>query len=302
MTGESRNNNNSKRIMTIVVSVLIIALIVLIIYMFSNKSYYNQLLEEKEIQRVELQSELDSLMVEHDKIKVEYGALSDSLSLKDSIILANADEIKKLLDTKYEYTLVKRKLDKLREVSKGYLRQMDSLYTLNRALTIENNEMKKEVAREKERSNQLQKDKIKVEDQITKAAILKAYNVTATPVRTKGGGKEETTNKKSRVERIKISFTLGENKLITAGKKTIYVRISDPFENIICKSRSDEYSFRFSGQILQFTMKEIVDYDGSAKPVSIYWTTDGDKMKSGSYNVTIYSEDSIIGYAAFTID
>lgn len=302
MTGESKNNNNSKRIMTIVVSVLIIALIALIIYMFSNKSYYNQLLEEKEIQRIELQSELDSLMVEHDKIKVEYGALSDSLSAKDSIILANAEEIKKLLDTKYEYTLVKRKLNKLREVSKGYLRQMDSLYTLNRALTIENNEMKKEVAREKERSNQLQKDKIKVEDQITKAAVLKAYNITATPVRTKGGGKEEATNKKSRVERIKISFTLGENKLIAAGNKTIYVRIADPSENIICKSRSDEYSFRFSGQILQFTMKEIVDYDGSAKPVSIYWTTEGDKMKSGSYNVTIYSEDSIIGYAAFTID
>lgn len=299
---DNKNSNSSKRILIILVTILVAAIVALMIYTFTNRSYYNQLLEEKEIQKIELQAELDSLMVEHDNIKLEYGALSDSLSLKDSIILANAEEIKQLLNTKYEYYLVKKKLDRLRTVSQSYLRQMDSLYTLNRALTIENNQMKKEVAKERDRSTQLQKDKNKVEEQISKAAVLKAYNVTATPIRIKGAGKEEATNKKNRVEKIKISFTLGENKLIESGKKIIYIRISDPTNDVICQSRSDEYSFQFEGQILQYTLKESVNYDGSAKSTTAYWVVESGKLKSGKYNVIIYSDDSIIGNTSFTID
>ncbi len=50
------------------------------------------------------------MMVEHQRIKDEYGAISDSLFVKDSIIEANAIEIKKLLNTEWEYYKIKKKL------------------------------------------------------------------------------------------------------------------------------------------------------------------------------------------------
>ena len=79
------------------------------------KNKYLSIINEKENQRIELQNDLNSLLMKHDSIKAEYGALSDSLVAKDSIIMANAKEIQELLNYKWEYGKVNKKLELLEE-------------------------------------------------------------------------------------------------------------------------------------------------------------------------------------------
>ena len=61
----------------------------------------------------ELQGELDSLLAEHEKIKAQYGDLSDQLSEKDSIIMAHAAEIEQLINSQADYKKIKRQLARL---------------------------------------------------------------------------------------------------------------------------------------------------------------------------------------------
>lgn len=148
---ETTSNQGKVRSLTVVIIIMALLLAIVGWNWFSMRSEVKDLAQMKEDQRVEMQKQLDSLIAEHNLVKVEAGKLADSLRMKDSIILANATEIKKLLDTKYEYGKVKKKLDRLRVITQSYLHQMDSLYTLNRQLQAENAQMKEEIRTEQKK-------------------------------------------------------------------------------------------------------------------------------------------------------
>ena len=255
----------------------------------------------KELQRTELQHELDSLIAEHNKTKQAYGALSDSLKAKDSLIQANAIEIRKLLGTQWEYARVSKKLARLQIVAQGYVRQMDSLYTVNQELHAENEKIRKDFKNEQSRSQSLVKDKEELTAKVNNAAVLRAYDVTSTAMKLKGGDKETPTDKASRTDRVQVCFTIGENPLVKPGKKSIYICISRPDNVVVTKSKYD--TFTFNGQTIPYSVREDISYEGKAMNLCVKWTKkDNDKpAMKGQYTVTVYTEDKLIGSGTFQL-
>lgn len=283
--------------------VLLLAIAALVIWIFSIKSDMSVLLEEKEAQRIELQSELDSLMNEHEMIKEEYGTLSDSLFVKDSIIQANAQEIRKLLDTQWEYYKVKRKLELLQKVSQGYVRQMDSLYTVNAALTEENIEIRGDLQEARGEIEEMSRSNEELSEKVGQASILQVYNMQAMAVRDRGNGKEKETDKASRLDKIKVCFTIGENKVIEPGTKEIYVRIARPDKLILTKDRTDTYTFMYQGEKIQYSIKKLIDYQNLSMNLCLYWDKGYKEieMMKGAYHVEIFFEDEVIGHTQFVL-
>ena len=297
---EEQSSPNRKY--TIYLSILAILLLVLLFWLFIQRSQMMKLIKEKETEKIELQHNLDSLMTEHNNIKISYGALSDSLKAKDSLIQVNALEIKKLLASQWDYNTIHKKLERLQKVAQGYVHQMDSLYTVNRELTVENDRIRQVVKTEQNRNQTLMKDKEELKEKMNQAAFIKAYDVTATPYKLKSGGaKEQVTDKASRTGRIRICFTLGENPLVASGKKNIYIRLVRPDNIVVLKSKYD--TFVFNGQTLPFSLREDVDYQGKAMRVCVDWTkkdTDKQAMK-GKYMVTVFADDKEIGTGSFDL-
>lgn len=299
----SENRKTNKRNPLIIVIVVLIAGLALLAWLFlSTRTKLSNLLQEKENQRIELQYELDSLITVHNEMKEEYGTLSDSLTSQDSVIQANAQEIRKLLDTQYEFYKVKKKLDRLRVISQGYLRQMDSLYNINRELRAENEQIRSSFRQEQEKSSTLLRDKEALTERVNQASYLKAYKIIATPM--KGSGeRERQVDKSRRVEKIKICYTLGENPLLTAGRKDIYIRIAGPDKEVLTRGVGDEYSFSYRGEILQYSIKQSVNYENKAVDLCEYWVNRSSKeeMKPGIYVVAVYAEDNEIGQTTFEL-
>lgn len=289
--------------MIIALVVLLLAVVALIIWIFSMRSDMKVLKEEKEAQRIELQKELDSLMYEHEMIKEEYGTLSDSLYVKDSIIQANAQEIRKLLDTQWEYYKIKKKLALLQEVSQGYVRQMDSLYTVNRALTEENMEIREDLQEARGEIEVMSRSNEVLTEKVGQASILQAYNMQAMAIRDRGSGKEKETDKASRVDKIKVCFTIGENKVVEPGTKEIYVRIARPDKLILTKDRSDAYTFMYQGEKIQYSIKKLIDYQNLSMSLCLYWDKSykEKEMMEGAYHVEIFYEDEVIGHTQFVL-
>ena len=294
--------NTAARKYKIFLSVLALLLLVLLFWLFIQRSQLMKLIKEKEAEKVELQQNLDSLMTEHNNIKVSYGALSDSLKAKDSLIQKNALEIKRLLDTEWEYNKIRKKLEMLQKVAQGYVTQMDSLYTVNRELTVENDRIRQVVKTEQNRNQNLMKDKEELKEKMNQAAYIKAYDVTATPLKLKSGGsKEQMTDKASRTDRIKVCFTLGENPLVTSGKRIIYIRLVRPDNVVVVKSKYD--TFAFNGQTIPFSLREDIDYQGKSMRVCVDWTkkdTEKAAMK-GKYMITVFADDKEIGTGSFDL-
>lgn len=290
------------RKLKIILAILAILILILIFWLFIQRSQLMRLVKEKEQDKMELQQELDSLMGEHNKIKLSYGALSDSLSSKDSIIQANAIEIKRLLDTEWEYNKIRKKLAMLQKIAQGYVHQMDSLYTVNRELQAENERIRQEVKNEQNRNYSLMKDKEALTEKMNQAAYLKAYDVTTRAYKLRAGGNtQQETDKASRTEKLKICFTLGENSLIKSGTRQIYIRITRPDNVVVTKSKYD--TFVYNGQTLPFSIREDVNYSGKAMNVCVEWIKkDNDKpAMKGRYIVNVFCEDREIGQGTFDL-
>ncbi len=300
---EKPNAGNSKIVWIVII---ILAVIVAGYFAWNNsslKAEYEQLSEEKEAMKLELENELDSLMNEHKLIKEEYGKLSDSLTAKDSLIIANASEIKELLNYKWEYYSVKKKLDKLREVAKTYVHQMDSLYTVNNELVEENKEIKARYNEEKAITQNLKKEKAQLSDKIENASVLKAYNITAKAIYLKKTGNEKPTDKARRTNLIEVCFTLGENRIIEPGSVDIYIRIARPDNKILTPGVAEEYVFDYKGEKIQYSIFEKVDYDNEARVLCLKWLKkfENIEMLEGTYDITVFASGEEIGSAKLVL-
>lgn len=287
----------------VLVVLLLIISVGLIIWFFSMRTKYNAMVEDKEQQRIELQDELNNLMAQHDSIKIEYGTLSDSLSIKDSIILANAKEIQQLLNYQWEYRKVNKKLNMLREITQGYVHQLDSLFTVNRELKEENEKIRQQYSREQDKSRELSKEKEELIEKVEQATVLKAYGVSAGGVRLTGSGRERETDKAKKIERVKICFTLGENKLAEPGTKIVYIRIVRPDNVVVTQKVGGDYTFEFEGETLEYSSKKEVDYQNKDTYTCIYWTKKSkeDPAMVGTYNISIYADGFEIGKTSFDL-
>jgi hypothetical protein len=291
MDSENKKKSNQPIWLYAILGLLAIALVFFIVKNSSLKSDKEALEAEKEMQRIDFQAEVDSLMKVHNELKESYGELSLELAEKDSIIQADAVEIKKLLDSQWDYNRIKKKLANLQDISQRYVRQMDSLYTVNRELVAENERIREEFQAERRQNTNLTRQKEELTNKVNQAATMKISNYNAKAVRSKGSGKESDTDRASRAERIRIDFTVAANDLIEPGTKLFYVRIADPKRAIISKGTGDEYSFKSNGETLQFTEKVRVNYDGTETAVRAYYVKpDAYELMPGTYFVDVYEQ------------
>jgi len=281
---------------------VLLAIIAVLAWMLVNQKK-EIVIQEKDSSNVqtELQGQLDSLLAEHERVKVSYGELSNSLSERDSIINVKAMEIKNLLGSKAELSVVKRKLAQLQQITQVYEQQIDSLFTVNRKLKAENEKIKIDFNLEQQKTNDLSKDKDALNEKISGAAVLKAYKISAIAYKSKGVDKEKETDKAARADKIKVCFTVSENKLVSSGYKRFFVRIARP-DNVIL-TRGQAYTFQFLGQTLQFSAMETLNYEGDAADVCTYFErpVNGPELAKGRYVVNIFTEDREIGQTSFEL-
>ena len=301
------SENRKKSILPIwlyaILGLLVIGLVFLLVRNSNIKSDLKKLEAEKEMQRLDFQAEVDSLLKVHNELKDSYGELSLELAEKDSIIQADAIEIKKLLDSQWDYNRIKKKVTQLQDISQRYVRQMDSLYTVNRELVAENERIREEFQAERRQNTTLTRQKEELANKVNQAATLKLYNYSACAVRFKGSGKETTTDRADRAERIRVDFTVAANDLIQPGTKLFYVRIADPRRAIISKGTGDEYAFQSNGETLQFTEKVRVNYEGKETDVRAYYVKpENVEMRPGTYFIDVYEEGGkLIGQTAIDL-
>lgn len=294
---QKKRNNTYK----IIIGIQLAIIVVLAILLFTTKSGVDTIVLEKEktVQMNEqLQTELDSLLAEHDKIKQEYGYLSDQLTAKDSMIMAQAKEIEQLINSQADYRRIKKKLDALRQITQGYVNQIDSLYRVNQQLTDENIKIKGELDNANKVTSDLTKEKDELSNQINNAAYLKGYNVSATGYNLKSGSKESATDRARKIELIRICLTIGENPLVKSGQKDVYVRIARP-DNLILTQGS--YSFIYQGQRIQYSAKTVINYNQKSQSVCIDYTRGDVELPAGKYHIAVFADDHELGQTSITL-
>jgi hypothetical protein len=272
------------------------------------KTGKNEIIKEKIVK--------EQVIVERDNIQADLVVLKsdyEHLQVKDAVMQKEIDEKKARIDElikeaakhkgdKYVIAKLKKETETLREIMKGFVRTIDSLNTLNIHLVAEKKTVLKQLDVEKEKQNVLIKEKDELKTTIAKGSVLSCFNVVAKAVSYKRGGKKEIeTSKAKKTEKIKVSFTLGENKIAKAGEKTVFIRIMTPDGKEMAKSYDDNYKFTFNKSNGYFAGKETLNY-ANVEITGVTYCEGQDEFVPGKYIVEVACDGVIIGGASLKLD
>jgi len=276
--------------------ILLFALLAIVTWLYINQRMVTEdiqtaLTAEKDSLQanlVQLRDEYDELMTDNDSLNAQLVAEKEKI---DDLLA----EIKTVKATNYaKIKQLQNELGTLREVAKSYVRQIDSLNTLNQALFAENIKVKNEI-------EQVTKTKVELEEQnkdlsgkVELASILRVENLKAITLNKRG----KENNKISKIEKIKVDFRIKENVLAEKGERDIFIRIAGPDDYILAKSEED--LFEYQGQEIVYSAKRPVDFMGENLDVTIYWDNNG-ALIPGTYEVYVFADGNEIGSTQFEI-
>jgi predicted nuclease with TOPRIM domain len=281
--------------LTVLLVILVIALGATIVVLFNKindqKEQFTEVQDILEGEKQSLQKELNGLIGEYDALKTNNDSLNKQIS-------GQQEKIKKLLTiqaTNVELiTKYKKELVTLRDVLKSYIAQVDSLNTRNQQLVTENTEVKTRL--DQARTENLEKTtKIdELSSQVEKGSIIAIGNLVVTPLNKRG--KEEDNAVK--ILKVKVCFTMRENKLASAGSKDVFIRIMRPDGAVIAYSDAD--LFNFEGQQIVYSARRQIEYENKDLDVCIFWDNNN-QLAMATYTVDIFTDGHLIGTTSFTI-
>lgn len=272
-------------ILIAVVITLSVLAILLALKLYIDTRRHNENMQFIEAEKSKLEGELNYLIVEYDTLKMQSDSLSDQLQIEQ-------DKIRQLLkreaSSATKIKMYQRELETLRKVMRSYIVQIDSLNTRNLELTEENIQVRKELHKISTDYDELSKQKEELSSTVKVAQKLNAKNIVSEGLNRNSKPKDRI----SKIEKIRICFTIRENAVADAGSKTIFLTITRPDDIVL--SSPDAGMFMFDGESKVYSAKRELEYDNVDIDMCIYWDIT-EELIPGTYFINLYSEGFEIG-------
>jgi hypothetical protein len=252
------------------------------------------------IEKNNVVADLVKLKDEFNSLETTNDTLNKELEQKRAEIDKLIDEAKKHQNDKYIIAKLRKETETLRSIMKHFVVQIDSLNTLNQTILAEKKKVEKDLTSQISKTNNLEKDKDALLQTVNKGSILKAMTPKAIGLRLKGNTKETEVNKASRVDKIKVSFTLSENRIAKKGYKTVFIHIMAPNGKEVAVSESEENVVEYAGTKGLFAEKKEIEYENEEQSVSILCGSPSGFLP-GKYLIDIICEGAIIGQSEITL-
>lgn len=282
-TDKERRNN-------LIIIMLSVVLVIVVVVFFVQHNENQRMMSVLNIEKESIQTELSSMMTNYDSIHTTNEDLQTELSsaqTKVKDLLLEVGQIKKVsYDQISQY---RQEVTTLRGIMKNYIIQVDSLNRRNEILMAENVQVKENFAQSESKNEQLEKEKVHLQEKIKVAQQLEATALVAVGINSRGKDAESAR----RAEQIRVSFTLSKNITAPRGNKMIYVRIQKP--NQVLFQQSPDDLFQFEDLKIPYSAKREVTYEGNALPVNIFWDNKGEVFLEGEYTVDVFADGNNIG-------
>jgi hypothetical protein len=289
-TDKDRRNN-------LIIIFLALLLVVVVVVFFVQRSENRRIFEALSLEKSNIQTELNEMVVNYDSLKTTNDTLARELEVAQTKVKDLLLEVGQIKKASYEQIAQYREeVNTLRGIMRNYIAQVDSLNRRNAALMKENMEVKESMAQVESKNQELQKEKEHLQQKVRQAEALEALDLTATGINSRGKDVESVR----RAEQIKVSFVLSKNITTKRGNKNIYVRIQKPNQVLLQKSAND--LFQFEDLKIPYSAMREVTYEGNSLPVNIFWDNTGEpELIPGTYTVDVFVDGNNIGTTTFEL-
>jgi hypothetical protein len=213
--------------------------------------------------------------------------------------------IVKLL-VKVEALIVRvKKGESVANYKKDYIRlkrEMDSIIAENTKLKEENIMLNKNLDstivvldESKKYNDTLVNQNEKLSKTVEKGQKLVIVNLKTIAVKERNSGKQIETEKASRADKLKISFTIAENTMAKSGEREYYVQVIDASNNVLGVKKS----VTFNDKLLTYSFISKVKFENST--VDVYEELSGSDFAKGKYYINIFSKGDLVANSTFDL-
>ncbi len=170
---------------------------------------------------------------------------------------------------------------------RSYIKQIDSLNTLNKKLISENVSYRKEISSAKLRADMAEEKAQELDNKVRVGSVIRARDIVMTTL----NHNSKPVSRIKSASRLRVDFTLSANELAAPGEKAIYMRITSPDGYVLTTESMP--TFEFEGENISYSAMREVDYQNKDLDVAIYFNSTG--FTAGTYLIELYCEGKLIG-------
>ncbi len=284
----SEGGGNAEKGLRIAIYILLVVLLAIgFLYWRSVK----QAKEDEELLKIELdtlQSHLGSLREDMSLMEFENDTLNQQLGDQQHRADSLFERLKSERNISYrKLKAYEKELGTLRSTMQNFVRQIDSLNTVNKHLASENLTYRRQISSYQNRVDAAEETASELQNKISRGAIIRARDIQLNPY----NKRNKDVSRMSQAKGMRVSLVLQANELAERGERNVYVAITNP-EGVIL-AESGAATFDFEGEAKPYTVSRNVDYQGDDLAVSLYYNGEG--LTQGQYTVLVYLDNHMIG-------
>jgi hypothetical protein len=289
---ENQNNNSSLKSLVILLSVLF-ALSLVYIYKLttdvnSTETKLNTTLSDKD----QVMKDLKDLKSTYDAAIAENTTISDELIAERDKVVALMENLKysngNVAKFKKQYLALESKM-------KGLVAENETLKKDNTVLKVQRDSTIVVLDESKKTNKELSGQNENLTKTVEKGSKLTLVNLKTTAFVVRSSGKEIATDKASRADVLKVSFTVAENSIAKSGERKYYVQVIDSKNNVM----GDRKTERFDDKTLTYSFIANVKYNN--KTIDLVQNIPAEKIEKGTFYVNVFDNSELVSSTTFTL-
>lgn len=288
-------NQKSNQSLKAVIAVLAILLVGSLVYIFKMSSEVETIHSEV----VKVGSEKESVMKDLQDLKATYdAAIAENTSMSEELIQEREKVVNLMEELKKSSGDVSKYRSQVRSMQNHMnelMKENESLKSQNATLTTQRDSTVVVLGEAKKFNEVLVGQNEELSKTVEKGSKLSILNLQTAAYKLRSSGKEVATDKASRADVLKISFTIAENSIAKSGDKDYYVQVIDSKNNVLGEAKT----ITFGSKELSYSFISSVKYEN--KTVRVSQDLSGKDFAKGLYSVNVFDKDELVSSSNFTL-
>jgi regulator of replication initiation timing len=289
---ENKQSSSSLKAVIAVLAVLLIGSLVYIFKLSSDTDKVQTVLKTTETEKESVLKDLEQLKTTYDAAIAENTSMSDELIQERDKVVNLMAEVKK---SKGDVSAFKTQLNFLQNKMKAMMAENDGLKKQNTKLTSQRDSTAVVLTESKKNNEALVGQNSELAKVVEKGSKLTVLNIQSSAYKVRSSGKEIATDKASRANMLRISFTIAGNEIAQSGDKTYYVQVIDSKNNVLGQKKSEN----FDGNELTYSFTSTVKYEN--KTVQVSENLPGKDFAKGTYFVNVFDKGELVSKSSFVL-
>jgi predicted nucleic acid-binding Zn-ribbon protein len=292
---ENQNNNSSLKIVILVLLLLLLGSVYYNIKLSSEASALTTEVKSVKTEKETVMNDLRALKDSYDKAIAENTTMSDELIAEREKVVGLMAQLEKSKVNALSLSKYKEQFLALQTKMNSMLKEVDVLKKQNQTLKTNLDSTNVVLTDSKNYNQVLVGQNEELSKTVEKGSKLSILNLKTATFKLRSSGKKIETDKASRVDVLKVSFTIAENSIAKSGDKTYYVQIIDSKNNVL----GDKVTVNFGDKSLTYSFTAGVKYEN--KTVDVVHELPGKDFASGTYYVNLFDKNQLVTKSSFTL-